>query len=74
VPKNEGTVTWEKKKRLVRSEVLTVVAVQIPVFWDMIPCDWYISDIVEESEYLYSIISKYWKYPPLIFNLGIGMR
>jgi len=31
-----------------RSEVVTVVAVKIPAFRDMTPCDWYISDIVEE--------------------------
>ena len=31
-----------------RSEVVTVVAVKIPVFRDMTPCDWYIADTVEE--------------------------
>jgi hypothetical protein len=31
-----------------RSEVVTVVAVKIPVSRVMTPCDWYIYDIVEE--------------------------
>jgi hypothetical protein len=69
------TQSYGRKK--VACEV-TVVAVKIPVFRDMTPCDWYISYIVEELSPSFVRVPVQYHLKILeissIFNLGIGMR